>query len=165
MYFYLAGLVVLLLDQVSKQLATRYLQPVENIVIIPGFFNLLYATNTGGAFSILSDHSALLAIFSSLATVFIFAWQFFVPRHDWIMRSSLGLIFGGALGNLIDRFRLGFVVDFLDFHWRNKLHWPTFNFADTFICIGVGIIICCTLFPQLHQKLIGKSTALPDKYN
>ncbi|MCX7765304.1 MAG: signal peptidase II [Candidatus Sumerlaeia bacterium] len=163
MYFYLAGLVILLLDQISKQLATRYLQSVENIVIIPGFFHLMYATNTGGAFSILSDHSAILAIFSTVATILIFAWQFIIPRSDWVMLSALGMIFGGAVGNLIDRFRLGYVVDFLDFHWRNKLHWPTFNFADTFICIGVGVIICCTLFPQFHQKLIGKSLIKPDR--
>lgn len=159
MQFYLTAIIVLIIDQVSKFIVLHHLKPIEGMEIIPGFFRLYYATNTGGAFSILSDNTAILMIFSFVAIVVIFAWQFTLPRRDWAMRISLGLIFGGAIGNLIDRFARGYVIDFLDFHWRYKLHWPTFNFADTFICVGVGLIVVLTVFPQLHHKLIGIPTS------
>jgi len=155
--FYATAILVLVIDQLSKLIALQYLRPIEGVEIIPGFFRLYYATNTGGAFSILSDSTAILIIFSLVAIVVIFAWQFTLPHKDWVMRITLGLIFGGAIGNLIDRFTRGFVIDFLDFHWRYRLHWPTFNFADTFICIGVGLIVVWTVFPQIHHKIIGIS--------
>ena len=156
MPFYAATIVVLVVDQLSKFLALYYLKPLSSLELIPGLFRLYYATNTGGAFSILSDNTGILIFFSSVATILIFAWQLTLHRKDWVMKAGLGMIFGGAIGNLIDRFSRGLVIDFFDVHWRYRVHWPTFNFADTFICIGVGIIIVCTLFPHIHQKLVGE---------
>lgn len=163
MYFYLATFACLVIDQITKYLALNYLEPRDGVEIFRGFFRLYFATNTGGAFSILSDKPALLVFFSTAAAVFIFAWHFTIPRRDWIMQIALGMVFGGAIGNLVDRFSRGFVIDFFDFHWRYQIHWPTFNFADTFICIGVGIIALCVLLPKLHQKIIGKSAVPPGK--
>ena len=155
MHFYLAALVVLLVDQATKMVAYYRLQDVGSVEIIPGLFRLYYATNTGGAFSILSDRTGILIIFSVIAVVMIVIWQRTLPRRDWLMKVSLGLILGGAIGNLIDRFSRGYVVDFLDVHWRYRIHWPTFNLADSFICIGVGIVLLCTLLPHLHSRIIG----------
>jgi len=157
--FYISAFAVLIVDQITKLLALQYLRPAQSLEIIPGLFRLYFATNTGGAFSILSDKTGILIFFSSVAVVVIFGWQLTLPAKDWLMKSSLGMIFGGAIGNLIDRFMRGLVIDFFDVHWHYKVHWPTFNLADTFICIGVGLVIFCTLFPAVHERLIGKKHA------
>lgn len=155
MPFIITALVVFLLDQGSKLLALHALKPVGSVEIFPGFFRLYYATNTGGAFSILSDHTAILILFSLIAAVVILVWHFSLPPADWAMQISLGMIFGGAVGNLVDRIFRGYVIDFFDCHWRYQAHWPTFNISDSFICIGVGLIIFFTVFPKAHLKLTG----------
>jgi len=134
-------------DQVTKTLALRLLHTLHPIKIIPSFFWLTLCYNAGAAFSLFSEHPVLLTSFNIIATGLLLWWGVRIPRKEKRLKTALGLITGGACGNLCDRFfRGGFVVDFLDLHWFNRVHWPTFNLADTAICIGVGLIFLDLIF-------------------
>ncbi len=139
----LAG-AVFLVDQFTKLAAVEWLMGRPGIIVIPGLFNLQYATNTGAAFSIASDHTGLLTIFSLVVTIVLAVWGWRLRREEHGMRLGLGLIVGGAAGNVIDRARLGYVIDFLDVHWFNRAHWPTFNVADSAICVGIVLWLLAT---------------------
>lgn len=139
------GLPTLALDLGSKALAQANLNPWEPLAVIPGFFNLILTYNSGGAFSVLADDGgggvqglkmAALAALSLLPFIYFYVQA---GRGDRLRLGSLGLIWGGALGNIHDRLRWGKVVDFLDFYWGG-LHWPAFNVADTAICLGAGLL-------------------------
>lgn len=137
---------ILVADQFTKFLAVRFLHPFDPVKIIPPFFWFTIRHNSGAAFSLFSGHTFILTIFTTIAAGLIIWWGATLPRGEKTMQTALGLIAGGALGNLVDRFlRGGLVVDFLDVHWLDKLHWPTFNIADTAICIGVGLFVLYTL--------------------
>jgi signal peptidase II len=151
MFFVCAG-VVFVIDQVSKLLAQAHLRDALPKAILPNFLHLSYAQNKGGAFSLLANHGWILTLISVAAVVAILIWSFNIPRHEKLTRLSLALIFGGAVGNLLDRFRLGYVIDFIDAHWYNTYHWPTFNLADTSICIGIGLFIIATLLAHIRYK-------------
>ncbi|MDR1945796.1 MAG: signal peptidase II [Desulfovibrio sp.] len=129
------------LDQAGKYLASDFVGYGEAIRVT-GFFNLVHARNYGAAFGFLDDPSLGIQVWlfggatlAALVAVFLLARS--AEGKDGIFLFALGLIAGGALGNLADRVRLGAVVDFLDFHY-GALHWPAFNFADMGICIGAG---------------------------
>ena len=142
---------VIVADQAVKLLATHFLDPLHPVRVIPAFFWLTLCYNTGAAFSMFRRHPSALTILNTIVTVLIVIWGIRLPRKEKRLRAALGLIAGGASGNLIDRFfRGGHVVDFLDVHWFDKAHWPVFNLADTAICIGVGLIILDFL---LHKKI------------
>ena len=138
------GGAVLALDLAAKAAAGRFLSPGEALPVIDDFFNLVLAYNTGAAFSLLAGEGspeqslkmALLAVLALLPFLYFFIQA---APGDLPRLSALGLILGGALGNIHDRLRWGAVVDFLDFHWRG-LHWPAFNIADTAICLGAGLL-------------------------
>lgn len=142
----LIGLVagaVLVLDQATKALVLKHLPLGESIPVIPGFFDLTHVHNPGGAFGFLSGMSAefrgLLFVAVSLLAVGLilyFYWQ--TPVRQRLLAVGLSLIFGGAVGNLVDRIRFGIVVDFLDLY-AGELHWPAFNIADSAITVGVLI--------------------------
>jgi signal peptidase II len=118
-----------------------HIQITEVIPIIPGFFNLRHDRNTGAAFGVLAGHRILLILITIAALVFIFAYYLRFRESRW-MQISLGFLLGGAIGNFIDRIRLGEVVDFLQFGIASQgLFWPTFNFADVSVCIGAGMLI------------------------
>jgi len=114
--------------------------PVPVIPIIPGFFDFQYAENTGAAFSIFAQHPGVLTIVSLLIATVIFWWYWRTPQAHRGTRIALALVLGGAIGNLIDRLFRGSVVDFIHVFWR-QYHWPTFNIADSAICIGIGLLI------------------------
>ncbi len=151
----IAGLVVII-DQVTKAMVIRTLQLYDIIVVIPGFFNITHLLNPGGSFGFLADQSkdirSFLFIFvASLAVLIILYLYRQVPdSHPWLA-TGLALVFGGAIGNLIDRVRIEKVVDFLDFH-VGDLHWPTFNIADSAITIGVAIFIYHVLLRKLPDN-------------
>jgi len=149
--------VVLLLDQATKYWAERALTlyaPIE----VTGFFNLTLVYNPGAAFSFLSAAGGwqrwLLSGIAVAVGALILFWLTRVPRQAWLSVASLGLILGGALGNLADRIRLGKVVDFLDFHYAG-LHWPAFNVADAAITVGAVCLIIATFTEQ--QQTDGKA--------
>lgn len=139
------ALLIIVTDQVTKLLIERNLPfgsfyPPHCIEVIPGFFNLVHVGNTGAAWSLFSGYPKALAFIGLLALVLLFVFrnslQLKLPQSQW----AFGLIIGGIIGNLIDRFRLGHVTDFLDFH-INDWYWPSFNVADSAITIGVGLYI------------------------
>ena len=133
---------MLILDWSSKWLVETYITQITEVIpIIPGFFNLRHDRNTGAAFGVLAGHRILLILITIAALVFIFAYYLRFRDSRW-MQISLGFLLGGAIGNFIDRIRLGEVVDFLQFGIASKgLFWPTFNIADVSVCTGAGMLI------------------------
>ena len=145
---------VLILDQVTKALILAHLPLGGSIAVIPGFFDLTHVHNPGGAFGFLAGMSAevrsLLFVAVSLVAaglILYFYWQ--TPHGQRFLSVGLALIFGGAVGNLVDRMRFGIVVDFLDVY-AGTLHWPAFNVADSAITIGVGIFAYHILFRKIR---------------
>ncbi len=139
-----SALLLCVADQASKAWAVRNLPLFELREIIPGVFGMVHVRNTGVAFSLLSNLDPrwvhpLLILATLLAMGAVLAYIAFLPCRG-AAAVGLGLILGGAIGNLIDRARLGYVVDFLDLYWRNH-HWPTFNVADVGITVGVVLLL------------------------
>ena len=141
--WYLLALLVILLDQYTKGLASgglEYARPVE----IFSWFNLTLQHNTGAAFSFLSDAGGWQRwFFTGVAVVISFAlviWLATVERGNWLLALSLALILGGAIGNLWDRLALGYVVDFISVHWRDW-YFPAFNIADSAITVGAACML------------------------
>jgi signal peptidase II len=136
------ALALFFLDQASKRLAAGAVGYGE-VIVVTDFFNLVHVRNYGAVFGFLNDPAlgVQVRLFGGL-TVAALGAVFFLARsagkNDVPFLFALGLITGGALGNLADRIRLGAVVDFLDFHY-GALHWPAFNAADAGICIGAGL--------------------------
>ncbi|MEN6624652.1 MAG: signal peptidase II [Candidatus Sumerlaeia bacterium] len=137
--FLVLAAATLILDQISKLVVVSTLNFLDPVVVIPNFLQLQYTHNTGAAFSIASEHTMLLALFSLIISIVLVYIAWTRTPEEQGMRIGLGLILGGAVGNLIDRFRLGYVIDFIDAHWFYKAHWPIFNIADSAICIGIGL--------------------------
>ena len=139
------ALSVIIADQVTKWFAAFHLRPHHSVEVIPGFFNLTLVRNNGMAFGFMSgETSAYRAIFlSALSLAALALILFYVSRipltHRW-MHIGLSMIFGGAVGNIIDRVRHQYVIDFLDFYWQ-KFSWPAFNIADSCISVGMGLLL------------------------
>ena len=135
------SLVIVVLDQLTKILVTHTMHLYESIPVISGFFNLTYIRNPGAAFGMFATtNSAFRLIFFVGTSVFalgLLGTIFYrMPREDLWGQMSIAGIFGGAIGNLIDRLQYGEVVDFLDFY-VGGYHWPAFNVADSAISVGV----------------------------
>jgi signal peptidase II len=136
---------VLALDQITKQLVVRHIEwNGPGIVVIDGFFRLVHWGNTGAAWSMFSGQNALLAIISLLALLGLFIWRHHFDSKTILGQISLGLIFGGIAGNLVDRLFIGHVVDFIRFYIYTRsgdeAGFPAFNVADSAICVGVGLL-------------------------
>jgi len=140
---------VVLADQLTKWLVLRHISEVRPVSVIAGFFQLVNWRNTGAAWGLLGGHNAWLAVLSVvvLALMVVYRRAFLSPR--WEHRLALGLLGGGIIGNILDRLRLGWVTDFLDFHWQNH-HWPCFNIADAAICTGVALYILSSFWLAGH---------------
>lgn len=154
--WYGLALLVVLLDQFTKGLASEALEygrPMEVFF----WFNLTLQHNTGAAFSLLSDAGGWQRYFftavASAISLGIVVWLVLLPRGEWLLALSLGLILGGALGNLWDRVALGYVVDFISVHYRNA-YFPAFNLADAAITVGA---ICMLLDGFLSPGPAGSS--------
>lgn len=150
------GALVVLGDQVSKSLLMDHLPLHGSRVIIPGFFDLVHARNTGAAFSLLAGahtfwRQALFVMVSVVALGILIYLLSRTQDQDVWTRRGLVLILGGALGNLVDRVRFGEVVDFLYFHLGN-FHWPAFNVADSAITVGAGILMVLLVRPTSSGK-------------
>jgi signal peptidase II len=139
------ALLVLALDQLTKQLVLNYLGYAQEKVVIEGFFKFVHWGNTGAAWSLFRGNNELLAIIALLALLVLF-----LTRHHFDSRTlpgqiALGLIFSGIVGNLIDRLRVGHVIDFIYFYvprsGGGEIGFPAFNVADSAICIGVGLVL------------------------
>jgi signal peptidase II len=140
--FVVITIVGLLVDQASKIFIDRSMQLFDSIPVVTNFFNITHVRNPGAAFSFLSQASWRLPFFigvSLVASVAILVAFHKLRGDQKFAQISLAMIFSGAVGNLIDRVRLGEVIDFLDVHWYRH-HWPAFNVADSLICVGVFLL-------------------------
>jgi signal peptidase II len=152
----LTALAVLLLDLLTKHLALQRLPPGRPVHVIDGFFSLTLVMNPGLAFGMLAGTPAgwrwLVAVLSigALSVLAVVGLRM-LPTGGSLTPLALGLIFGGAVGNLIDRARFGAVVDFLDFYWRGY-HWPAFNVADASISVGVVVLALRMLSPASSSR-------------
>jgi len=137
------SVLIITLDQLTKYLAVNHLEFGQPLSLLP-FFNFTLNYNTGAAFSFLGGQSGwqvyLLAAISLVVVAILIVWLGRIKRTDTLMAIGIALIIGGALGNFIDRVRLTYVVDFLDFH-INNWHYPTFNIADSAICVGAALLV------------------------
>ncbi len=154
---------VFMIDQTSKAWAARSLRFGGDREVIQNFLNFAYAQNTGVAFSFLNDHGDAgrfgLSIVAIIAGVLVLYYFWRVPHtHDRLL-GALGLLLAGIAGNVTDRMRLGFVIDFIDVQ-LGAWHYPTFNVADTAICIGAGLLVLDLFFSKKTDAKSGAKTAV-----
>lgn len=149
----IAAVSALFADQLSKYMLLTHVADGE-IIAFGDWFNLVKVWNTGVSFSMFNNHGdigrILLCVLSLAVCVFLLCWMKKETKPLKII--SLGLIIGGALGNVADRIRFGAVLDFLDFHIA-AYHWPAFNLADTFICLGACLLIFMEIFKNKKGNL------------
>lgn len=151
----MAGLIVLA-DQITKAIILEYLPYHHSVTVVAGFFDITHIHNPGGAFGLMADMSkavrtVVFLLASSAAVGLILYFYVKTPPSYTLLGFGFALIFGGAIGNLIDRIRLGVVVDFLDFHIGNKFSWPAFNVADSAITVGIFIFGYHLLFKKMPE--------------
>jgi signal peptidase II len=150
------AVLVVIIDQITKLWIISNFALHEQQNVIPGLFDLVYVTNTGAAFGFLAGSKSWLrqVFFVGVAVValvvIVYAYGH-LKKQGKLFVYSLGLIGGGAIGNLIDRLRFGSVVDFLDFYLGSH-HWPAFNAADSAITVGVGLFLLGTLLQHREEK-------------
>ncbi len=132
-------------DQITKIYVQSKFYLGESISVIDGFFNFTYVQNPGAAFGFLANSPAVFRdnfflIIPPIAMGIIIYFLKSVKSSDKIQVLALSMVFGGAVGNYIDRIRVGYVIDFLDFHYKNIYAWPAFNIADSAIVVGIIIL-------------------------
>ncbi len=144
-------LVGVFLDQISKYLIVLNINLYESVEIIPGIFNFTYIRNEGAAFGSMADSRWLFMILSVVMIVGILVFMFWKKPQSKLLLSALTMIVAGGIGNMVDRIRLGYVIDFLDFcAFPNLWKW-TFNVADSFVVIGAGIIILWMILDMIKE--------------
>ncbi len=153
-YLVIAG-GVFMIDQTTKAWAVRRLRFGDEVPVISGFLNFAYAQNTGIAFSMLDDHGASgrwgLSIVALIAAALVLYFFWRTPRSDDRILGALALLLAGIAGNVTDRLRLGFVVDFIDVQF-GSWHYPTFNVADMAIVTGAGLMILDMFLSKRRQQ-------------
>ena len=150
-HYLILSAVVILLDIWTKWLVVARIDLHEAIPVIPNFFQLVHVRNTGAAFGIGANAaSRIVPLLLNLGAIAVFCvvvvYALRSAVSDRLLQTGLHLILGGAIGNLLDRFRFGYVVDFLDVYTGTH-HWPAFNVADSAICIGIAL-----LFLDMRKK-------------
>jgi signal peptidase II len=145
------SLAIIVLDAITKWLVSANISLHDAITVVPNLFSLVHVRNTGAAFGIGANaESQVVPLLLNSGAILVFlivvAYALRTPLTDRTLQVGLHLILGGAIGNLVDRFRFGYVVDFLDFYVRDH-HWPAFNVADSAICIGIAL-----LFLDMRRK-------------
>jgi signal peptidase II len=140
---------IVLLDQVTKYVVTRQFTPEQSLGLVPGFLNLTYVRNTGAAWGMLGGLNGWLALLSIVILVLILRFRRSFLVDGVVHRVALACMIAGIVGNLLDRVRLQYVVDFIDFHWGVH-HFPSFNVADSAICVGAGLYIISSLWMTGH---------------
>ena len=152
--FLAIAVIGIIIDQITKIAIDRSMQLFDSIPIVENFFHITYVRNRGAAFSFLSDASWRLPFFITVSIIaaLVILIAFRKLRDDQkLAHISLAMIFSGAVGNLIDRVRLGEVIDFLDVHWYRH-HWPAFNVADSLICVGVFMLAIDMVLEEKRLK-------------
>lgn len=152
--------IVLVVDQATKFFIYHAMPLYDEITVVPGFFSIVHYHNPGGAFGIFSGtenafRHVFFLVVSILALGLVLYFYRSTPKTHRFLSTGFALIFGGAVGNLVDRFHLGQVIDFLDVY-VNGWHWPAFNIADSAISVGIGIFVFHLLFGKMPDEIIGK---------
>lgn len=132
---------VVLADQITKYLAFVYLQPQNTIPVINRFFYLTYYENNNAAFGIIRDPTGLSYVLAAFTLLSLIHYLYKKPREGFVEKICISLLISGILGNMIDRIRLGFVIDFFDFQ-----SWPLFNLADISLAAGTILLMLTILF-------------------
>ena len=141
---------ITIVDQFTKILIHEFYNVGDSTPVISGFFSITYVRNTGAAWGMLKDFNLMLIMLSIVVLICLAAFSKSFIRGSRLNALALGLMTGGILGNLLDRIRLGFVVDFLDFY-RSVYHFPSFNVADSAICIGVSLFFVLSVIHSRHS--------------
>ncbi len=149
MIYALIIIVLLGIDQISKLLVLKHLQDVATIPIINNIFHLTYVENRGAAFGMLQNNQMIFVVTASIASIFGL-YDLCTKKIHIVGKIGIMLLISGAIGNLIDRLRLGFVVDFLDF----RIIWQyVFNIADVFVVVGTILVCIYILFFESKEKV------------
>jgi len=154
-HYLIVSLAIIVLDAWTKWLVASRIGLNDSVTLLPNFFQIVHVRNTGAAFGIGANaQSQVVPLLLNFGAIGVFCivvvYAFRAAVTDRVLQTGLHLILGGAIGNLIDRFRLGYVVDFLDVYVNvggQPHHWPAFNVADSAICIGIGL-----LFLDMRRK-------------
>jgi signal peptidase II len=147
---WLAAIVVLIADQLTKRFVMHVLLPNESVPAIPHVLWWTYVQNTHGAFGLFGDNAVLLVVMALVVLgVFWFAFRD-AARQSQLVQLAFGAIIGGAIGNIVDRVHFHFVVDFIDLRW-----WPVFNIADSCISIGVVTLVVLSLRTESLRRHAG----------
>jgi len=156
---------VLALDQLTKAIVLRSLGYAQEKVILDGFFKFVHWGNTGAAWSLFRGNNELLAIVALVALVVLFLTRHHFGLRRWAAQIAFGFICGGIAGNLADRLRVGYVIDFVYFYVRrgngDELGFPAFNVADSAICSGVALIFLLTWRSERTPEAANSPTPLP----
>lgn len=149
--YYIVGLIVLIFDQVSKIGFQNWLKvEYTSVPVIEPFFNWTLAYNRGAAFSFLANQGGWQKYFFALLGIGVSAFIIYylrqIPKSAKVLALGLALVLGGAIGNVIDRFLYGYVIDFIHIHYADVWHYPVFNVADIGICVGMGLVVWDMLF-------------------
>jgi signal peptidase II len=154
----LVSAVVIFFDWQTKQLATLHLELYRPQEVF-SWLNMTLAHNYGAAFSFLADAGGwqrwFFVVLASTVSLVLLVWLIRLPRQEWMTGLGLGLILGGAVGNLVDRFQLGYVVDFIDVHYSGW-HYPAFNIADSAITCGVILLLLDVLLASLRDRKVSE---------
>ncbi len=151
--FFLTGLLIAITDQLSKEwIRANIASDSGQMLFEAGFFRIIHVHNTGAAFGLFQNYSTILAVAACIAVLIIILCALFARRYFPVVdnlpgKVALGLVLGGTIGNLVDRFRQGYVTDFIDFSF-----WPTFNVADSAVTIGVIILAFSLLRSVLAER-------------
>ncbi|MDD6095127.1 MAG: signal peptidase II [Clostridia bacterium] len=156
-YSLLVCLAVIILDQLSKYLVVQYIAEGATVRCIDGLFHLTYIKNRGAAFGMLADHRWVFMAVSVIAIVAIIVYMWRTkPKNMWL-KTALGMIVGGGIGNMIDRTVNGYVVDFFEVEFVN---FAVFNVADAFVCVACGILIVYVIVSSVKESREAKAAAL-----
>lgn len=148
--FLLIAAFVTAIDQATKLWIRSHLPLGESLPEV-GFVRLTHVQNTGSAFGLFANQAFLLTLIAIVGLVVILLFYRYLSEYSVLGMLALGLVFGGAVGNLIDRLRLGYVTDFVDVRLWHGYHWPTFNVADSAITVGT-IALACFVFWALRKE-------------
>jgi signal peptidase II len=155
--------VIVLIDQVTKWIVLDALPYGRELVMIDGFFRFVHWGNTGAAWSMFHGNNELLAVVSLVALLFLVLYRKHFDIRTWLGQISMGLIFGGIVGNLIDRLFRDHVIDFIYFYVQQRggreIGFPAFNIADTAICTGVGLLFILSWRQDTASAALAKESA------
>ena len=155
---------VITLDQVSKLLAIAHLKGGDSFVIIDKVLRFTYVENRGAAFGMLDDKRWIFLVLSTVGIAAMIVFLFKFAKGNKLLSTALAFVIGGGIGNMIDRIFLGFVVDFIDFYAFPEVWMWVFNIADSFVCVGAGMVILYILLDTVKEvkEVKGKRQTPPN---